>query len=159
MCHNYNSHTIHHMSRLDWSDAQGNKPRAYILSTCFAILSSCSTACMLHILSLVSGACIPTYGSSLQEYMTVMSIVGLFTVAREWKWTRCPEADIWIRKLWYRRRSQDGGKIGWGDHFLPYKFIKRTIERWANFTKQLLIASRRHQAPRKAAHCLQKEVG
>ena len=28
-----------------------------------------------------------------------------------------------------RGRSQDGGGIGWGDHFLSYKFIKRTIER------------------------------
>ena len=25
-------------------------------------------------------------------------------------------------------RSQDGGGIGRGDHFLSYKFIKRTIE-------------------------------
>ena len=25
-------------------------------------------------------------------------------------------------------RSQDGGGIGWGDHFLAYKFIERTIE-------------------------------
>ena len=39
------------------------------------------------------------------------------------------------------RRSQDGGRIGQGDLFLPYKFIKRTIERRANVTKQLLIAS------------------
>ena len=57
----------------------------------------------------------------------------------------------------YWGRSQDGRGIGWGDHFLPYKFIERTIEHRANFTKQLLIASRGHQAPRKAAHCLQKE--
>ena len=56
-------------------------------------------------------------------------------------------------------RSQDGRGIGWGDHFLPYKFIERTTERWANFTKQLLIASRGHQAPRKASHCLQREAG
>ena len=56
-------------------------------------------------------------------------------------------------------RSQDGGGIGWGDHFLSYKFIERTIECWTNFTKQLLIASRGHQAPRKATHCLQREVG
>ena len=56
-------------------------------------------------------------------------------------------------------RSQDGRGIGQGDHFLPYKFIKRTIERRANFTKQLLITSWGHQVPRKAAHCLQKEVG
>ena len=57
------------------------------------------------------------------------------------------------------KRSQAGGGLGPGDHFLSYKFIQRTIERWANFTKQLLIASWGHQAPRKAAHCLRKEVG
>ena len=38
-------------------------------------------------------------------------------------------------------RSRSGRGIGWGDHFPPYKFIERTIERRANFTKQLLIAS------------------
>ena len=62
-------------------------------------------------------------------------------------------------KRYMQGRSQDGGGIGRGDQFLPYKFIKRTIERRENFTKQLLIASWGHQAPRKAAHCLQKEVG
>ena len=55
-------------------------------------------------------------------------------------------------------RSQDGRGIGRGDHFLPYQFIKRTFECWANFTKQLLTATRWHQAPRKAAHCLWKKV-
>ena len=55
--------------------------------------------------------------------------------------------------------SQDGGGIGRGDHFLSYKFIERTIEHWTNFTKRLLIASRGHQAPRKATHCLRREVG
>ena len=54
-------------------------------------------------------------------------------------------------------RSQDGGGIGRGDHFLFYKFIERTTERWTKFTKQLLITSGRHQAPRKAAHCLRRE--
>ena len=56
------------------------------------------------------------------------------------------------------RRSQDGRGIGRGDHFLFYKFIERTTERWRKFTKQLLIASRGHQAPRKAAHYLRREV-
>ena len=56
-------------------------------------------------------------------------------------------------------RSQDGGGIGRGDHFLFYKFIERTTERWTKFTKQLLIASSGHQAPRKAAHCPRREVG
>ena len=56
-------------------------------------------------------------------------------------------------------RSQDGGGIGPGDCFLFYKFIERTTEQWTKFTKQLLIASSGHQAPRKAAHCLRREVG
>ena len=64
-----------------------------------------------------------------------------------------------IKRVLSGGRSQDGRGLGQGDHFLPYKFIKRTFEHWANFTKQLLTASRRHQAPRKADHLLQKEVG
>ena len=54
---------------------------------------------------------------------------------------------------------KDGGGIGRGEHFLPHKFIKRTFKRQVNSTKQLLIADRGHQAPRKATHCLRKEVG
>ena len=46
-----------------------------------------------------------------------------------------------------------------GDHFLPHKFIERTFERQANSTEQLLNAGIGHQAPRKTAHCLRKEVG
>ena len=41
----------------------------------------------------------------------------------------------------------------------PHKFIKRTFKRQVKSTKQLLNAGRGHQAPRKAAHCLQKKVG
>ena len=54
---------------------------------------------------------------------------------------------------------QDGGGIGWGDHFLPPKFIKRSFECWATSTKQLLNTGRGYQIPRKAPHSLQKEVG
>ena len=32
-------------------------------------------------------------------------------------------------KLNIQGRSQDGGGIGWGDHFLFYKFIERKTER------------------------------
>ena len=32
-------------------------------------------------------------------------------------------------------RSQDGRGIGWGDHFLPYKFTKISSECWANLHK------------------------
>ena len=49
--------------------------------------------------------------------------------------------------------------MGWGEHFLAHKFIKRTFKRQVDSTKQLLNAGRGHQAPRKATHCLQKEVG
>ena len=54
---------------------------------------------------------------------------------------------------------EDGRELGQGDHFLLHRFIERTFERWANSTKQLLNAGRGDQAPRKAAPCLQKEVG
>ena len=30
-----------------------------------------------------------------------MFIAALFTVARTWKQTKCPLADVWIRRLWY----------------------------------------------------------
>ena len=55
-------------------------------------------------------------------------------------------------------RSQDGRVIWQGVHFLLHKFIKRSSECWATSTKQLLNPGREHQAPRKAAHSLQKEV-
>ena len=103
--------------------------------------------------------------------------MGLQRVRHDWV-THTHTAQRWSLKVWWgikpsrkclrrnkdqrekrRGRSRDGGGIGRGDHFLSYKFIKRTTERWANFTKQLLIASWGHQAPRKAAHCLRKEVG
>ena len=56
-----------------------------------------------------------------------------------------------------QERSQDGGGIGQGDHFLFYKFIERTTERWTKFIRQLLIISSGYQAPRKAAHCIQRK--
>ena len=47
-------------------------------------------------------------------------------------------------------RSQDGGGVGRGEHFLPHKFIKRAFKHRVNSIKQLLNAGRGHQAPRKA---------
>ena len=58
-----------------------------------------------------------------------------------------------------REYQEDGGGIEQGDHFLPHKFIERTFECWANSTKQLPNAGRGHQALKKAAYCLWKEVG
>ncbi|XP_055402371.1 uncharacterized protein LOC129626912 [Bubalus kerabau] len=53
-------------------------------------------------------------------------------------------------------RSQDGGGVGQGEHFLPHKFIKRAFKRRVNSTKQLLNAGRGHQAPRKAAQLFER---
>ena len=55
-----------------------------------------------------------------------------------------------------RERSQDGGGVGRGEHFLPHKFIKRAFKRRVNSTKQLLNAGRGHQAPRKATQLLER---
>ena len=53
-------------------------------------------------------------------------------------------------------RSQDGGGVGRGEHFLPHKFIKRAFKRRVNSTKQLLNAGRGHQAPRKATQLFER---
>ena len=55
-----------------------------------------------------------------------------------------------------RGRSQGGGGVGRGEHFLPHKFIKRAFKRRVNSTKQLLNASRGHQAPRKATQVFKR---
>ena len=52
--------------------------------------------------------------------------------------------------------NEDGRGIGWGDHFLPHKFIKRTFKRRVNSTKQLLNAGRGYQAPRKATQVFER---
>ena len=53
-------------------------------------------------------------------------------------------------------RSQDGGGVGRGEHFLPHKFIKRAFKHGVNSTKQLLNAGRGHQAPRKATQVFER---
>jgi hypothetical protein len=30
-----------------------------------------------------------------------MFITALFTIAKLWKWPRCPTTDEWIKKMWY----------------------------------------------------------
>ena len=76
-----------------------------------------------------------------------------------WNWKKNYDQPRQHIKKQRRGRSQDVRGIERGDHFLFYKFVERTTERWTKFTKQLLIASSGHQAPRKAAHCLWREVG
>ena len=66
---------------------------------------------------------------------------------------------ISLKTEWFVGQSQVGGGIEQEDHFLPHRFIKRSFECWATSTKKLLNAGRGHQAPRKEAHSLWKEVG
>ena len=68
-----------------------------------------------------------------------------------------PSAELFVySNLSRERRSQDGGGVGRGEHFLPHKFIKRAFKRQVNSTKQLLNAGRGHQAPRKAAQLFER---
>ena len=75
---------------------------------------------------------------------------------------RCWYFDLWFFYCWiflnptgtfkssrFEGRSQDGGGVGLGEHFLPHKFIKRAFKRRVNSTIQLMNAARGHQAPRK----------
>ena len=62
----------------------------------------------------------------------------------------------WSPLEWTRGRSQDGGGVGQGEHFLPHKVIKRAFKRRVNSTKQLLNAGRGHQAPRKAIQLFER---
>ena len=68
-----------------------------------------------------------------------------------WIWKNCRKQKSW-------GRSQDGGGVGQGEHFLPQKFIKRAFKRRVNSTKQLLNAGRGHQAPRKATQLFERSA-
>ena len=59
----------------------------------------------------------------------------------------------------FRNSFPWGEELRWWRNRMGRPLSPLQIERWANFTKQLLTASRRHQVPRKAAHCLRKEIG
>ena len=93
------------------------------------------------------------------RYLTHVSCIGRRTLyhwaTREGVGTR--HVSPWgsglenCQRRWQRNRT--------GRPLFPHKFIQRSSESWANSTKQLLITSRGHQTPRKAAHCLWKEVG
>ena len=72
---------------------------------------------------------------------------GLQSWMRSWCWS--PLALDCLQNSSFLGRSQDGGGVGWGEHFLPHKFIKRAFKRRVNSTKQLLNAGRGHQAPKK----------
>jgi len=60
------------------------------------------------------------------------------------------------QKVRSKGRSQGGGGVGQGEHFLPHKFIKRAFKHRVNSTKQLLNAGRGHQALRKATQLFER---
>ena len=44
----------------------------------------------------------PEETRTAKDTCTPMFIAVLFTIAKTWKQPRCPSADEWIKKLWYR---------------------------------------------------------
>ena len=83
-------------------------------------------------------------------YMTNGKVIALT------RWTFVGKGMSLLFNMLSRRRSQDGRGVGRGEHFLPYKFIKRAFKRRVNPTKQLLNAGRGHQAPRKAVQLFER---
>ena len=77
--------------------------------------------------------------------------LGLGTRVHPW-WIH---VDIW-QNQYNIVKFKDGGGVGRGVHFLPHKFIKRAFKHQVNSTKQLLKASRGHQAPRKATQVFER---
>ena len=55
--------------------------------------------------------------------------------------------------------EENGGGIEWGDHFSPTNSSKDHLNAEQISQNNILNTGRGHQAPRKAAHCLQKVVG
>ena len=51
---------------------------------------------------------------------------------------------------------QDGGGLGWGDHLLPDKFIKRSYEFGATSTKQLINTGGGHQIQKKKTNLFKR---
>ena len=83
-----------------------------------------------------------------------------------WKLTQSRSNPLNFRATNYKtlRKHGGGAVIRWqrtrtGRLLSPPQIHWKNIWTLANSTKQLLNASRGHQAPRKAAHCLWKEVG
>ena len=44
---------------------------------------------------------IPRGKRGLKEYITLMSIAVLLTIAKTWQQPKCPSAEGWIKKMWY----------------------------------------------------------
>ena len=84
-------------------------------------------------------------------------ILSLIQVTEYLNWSRVfiykfnQKINLWAVLRWQRNRT--GRPISLSQ--IPQKNI-RTLSK---STKQLLNAGRGHQAPRKAAHCLRKEIG
>ena len=81
-----------------------------------------------------------------RDRCTPMFIAALFTIARTWKQPRCPSADEWIRKLWYRRHQDGGGGGGRGVHLSSrihqeYTFRHRNAYRTPAESRQEYLTS------------------
>ena len=79
--------------------------------------------------------------SSFKGFSPPLKVITLFEVM-SWSSTA-------VKLKSWPQGSYDGGGIGWGDHFLPHKFIKRTFERWVSSTKQLQVLAEDIRHPEK----------
>ena len=90
--------------------------------------------------------CNQFYIGTFSQYQVKINFKNSMTFAEGF---RCP-LFFFCSKFSPFWRSQYGGEVGQGEHFLPHKFIKRAFKCRVNSTEQLLNAGRGHQAPRKA---------
>ena len=74
--------------------------------------AKCSNYCTIALISHASKVILKILQAGLQQY----------------KNQELPDVQAGFRKGREGRWSQDGGGIGWEDHFLPHKFIKRSFE-------------------------------
>ena len=88
-------------------------------------------------------------------FKVVLAIPGSFHFHIKLK-SRLSISSSSTKNINFEGRSQDGGGVGRGEHFLPHKFIKRAFKRRVNSIKQLLNAGRGHQAPRKAIQLFER---
>ena len=63
---------------------------------------------------------IPEYYSAVKKF-----IAALFIIARTWKQPRCPSADEWIRKLWYKKKKKKERKLWYIYTMEYYSAIKK----------------------------------
>ena len=80
----------------------------------------------------------------------LLFIATLFTIARTWKWPRCPSTDEWIKKLWYIGTMEYCSVIKWNA-------FESVLMRWMNL--EPIIQSEVSQKEKDKYHILMNIYG